>query len=131
MKPNILCIISGILLMGLCTLGMTSCTEKARALRDLEQLAKEVREHGSNYDVLTWKDVYVQYRCVNEEIDRHYADYSQRDRNRILRARSDIKQAAKDSLIDKIESFPYLKELLFMFISSVRDVETNPKAIFV
>lgn len=131
MKMKNLYVLFMMLFLGVCTLGMTSCTEKARALRDLEQLAKEVREHGANYDVLTWKDVYVQYSSINEEIDRHYEEYSQRDRNRILRARSDIKQMAKDSLIDKIESFPFLKELLFMFFSSAGNIEAAPIEILV
>lgn len=98
--------------------GMTSCTEKTKVLRDLEQLSKEVLENGANYDVLTWKDVFVQYRSINSVIDMHYSEYSQRDRNRIMKARSDIKRTAKDALVDKVESIPYIKELFYMLICS-------------
>ena len=112
-----------------CALGLTACTEKTKALRDLEKLAKEVRKHGEDYDIFTWKDVYVQYRSINIIIDSHYAEYSQRNRNRILKARSDIKNTAIDTLMDKVESIPFVKELFFMFITSKVDETVAPIAM--
>ena len=91
------------------TLGLTSCSEKAKALRQLEQLAEEVEENGDNYTIGEWQEVFHQYQVINSVIEKHYFDYSQRERNRILEARSEIKQKAMNSMMNKLDMFPALK----------------------
>ncbi len=105
--------------MFFCTFGMTSCSEKLRALHDLEELAEEVQEHGNSYGISEWREVFHQYQAINAVIDRHYTDYNQKQRNRIMAARSDIKRAAWDSIQSGMELFPGLKEGIMNLFQSV------------
>ncbi len=108
------------------TLGLTSCSEKAKALRQLEQLAEEVEENGDNYTIGEWQDVFHQYQVINSVIEKHYFDYSQRERNRILEARSEIKQKAMNSMMNKLDMFPALKQgILNIFNSLFGATETD------
>lgn len=108
------------------TLGLTSCSEKAKALRQLEQLAEEVEENGDNYTIGEWQEVFHQYQVINSVIEKHYFDYSQRERNRILEARSDIKQKAMNSMMNKLDMFPALKQgILNIFNSLFGATETE------
>ena len=108
------------------TLGLTSCSEKAKALRQLEQLAEEVEENGDNYTIGEWQAVFHQYQVINSVIEKHYFDYSQRERNRILEARSDIKQKAMNSMMNKLDMFPALKQgILNIFNSLFGTTETE------
>lgn len=108
------------------TLGLTSCSEKAKALRQLEQLAEEVEENGDNYTIGEWQEVFHQYQVINSVIEKHYFDYSQRERNRILEARSDIKQKAMNSMMNKLDMFPALKQgILNIFNSLFGTTETE------
>ena len=108
------------------TLGLTSCTEKAKALRQLEQLAEEVEENGDNYTIGEWQEVFHQYQVINSVIEKHYFDYSQRERNRILEARSEIKQKAMNSMMNKLDMFPALKQgILNIFNSLFGTTETE------
>ena len=108
------------------TLGLTSCTEKAKALRQLEQLAEEVEENGDNYTIGEWQEVFHQYQVINSVIEKHYFDYSQRERNRILEARSEIKQKAMNSMMNKLDMFPALKQgILNIFNSLFGTTETD------
>ena len=108
------------------TLGLTSCSEKAKALRQLEQLAEEVEENGDNYTIGEWQEVFHQYQVINSVIEKHYFDYSQRERNRILEARSDIKQKAMNSMMNKLDMFPALKQgILNIFNSLFGGTETE------
>lgn len=108
------------------TLGLTSCTEKAKALRQLEQLAEEVEENGDNYTIGEWQEVFHQYQVINSVIEKHYFDYSQRERNRILEARSEIKQKAMNSMMNKLDTFPALKQgILNIFNSLFGTTETD------
>lgn len=108
------------------TLGLTSCSEKAKALRQLEQLAEEVEENGDNYTIGEWQEVFQQYQVINSVIEKHYFDYSQRERNRILEARSDIKQKAMNSMMNKLDMFPALKQgILNIFNSLFGATETE------
>ena len=108
------------------TLGLTSCSEKAKALRQLEQLAEEVEENGDNYTIGEWQEVFHQYQVINSVIEKHYFDYSQRERNRILEARSEIKQKAMNSMMNKLDMFPALKqEILNIFNSLFGATETD------
>ncbi len=108
------------------TLGLTSCSEKAKALRQLEQLAEEVEENGDNYTIGEWQEVFHQYQVINSVIEKHYFDYSQRERNRILEARSEIKQKAMNSMMNKLDMFPALKQgILNIFNSLFGTTETD------
>lgn len=108
------------------TLGLTSCSEKAKALRQLEQLAEEVEENGDNYTIGEWQEVFHQYQVINSVIEKHYFDYSQRERNRILEARSEIKQKAMNSMMNKLDMFPALKQgILNIFNSLFGGTETD------
>ena len=108
------------------TLGLTSCSEKAKALRQLEQLAEEVEENGDNYTIGEWQEVFHQYQVINSVIEKHYFDYSQRERNRILEARSEIKQKAMNSMMNKLDTFPALKQgILNIFNSLFGTTETD------
>ena len=108
------------------TLGLTSCSEKAKALRQLEQLAEEVEENGDNYTIGEWQEVFHQYQVINSVIEKHYFDYSQRERNRILEARSEIKQKAMNSMMNKLDMFPALKQgILNIFNSLFGGTETE------
>lgn len=108
------------------TLGLTSCSEKTKALRQLEQLAEEVEENGDNYTIGEWQEVFHQYQVINSVIEKHYFDYSQRERNRILEARSDIKQKAMNSMMNKLDMFPALKQgILNIFNSLFGATETE------
>ncbi len=108
------------------TLGLTSCSEKAKALRQLEQLAEEVEENGDNYTIGEWQEVFHQYQVINSVIEKHYFDYSQRERNRILEARSEIKQKAMNSMMNKLDMFPALKQgILNIFNSLFGATETE------
>lgn len=108
------------------TLGLTSCSEKAKALRQLEQLAEEVEENGDNYTIGEWQEVFHQYQVINSVIEKHYFDYSQRERNRILEARSEIKQKAMNSMMNKLDMFPALKQgILNIFNSLFGTTETE------
>ena len=108
------------------TLGLTSCSEKAKALRQLEQLAEEVEENGDNYTIGEWQEVFHQYQVINSVIEKHYFDYSQRERNRILEARSEIKQKAMNSMMNKLDMFPALKQgILNIFNSLFGTMETD------
>lgn len=108
------------------TLGLTSCTEKAKALRQLEQLSEEVEENGDNYTIGEWQEVFHQYQVINSVIEKHYFDYSQRERNRILEARSEIKQKAMNSMMNKLDMFPALKQgILNIFNSLFGTTETD------
>lgn len=108
------------------TLGLTSCSEKAKALRQLEQLAEEVEENGDNYTIGEWQEVFHQYQVINSVIEKHYFDYSQRERNRILEARSEIKQKAMNSMMNKLDMFPALKQgILNIFNSLFGATETD------
>ena len=101
------------------TLGLTSCSEKAKALRQLEQLAEEVEENGDNYTIGEWQEVFHQYQVINSVIEKHYFDYSQRERNRILEARSEIKQKAMNSMMNKLDMFPALKQGILNIFNSL------------
>ena len=108
------------------TLGLTSCSEKTKALRKLEQLAEEVEENGDNYTIGEWQEVFHQYQVIHSVIEKHYFDYSQRERNRILEARSDIKQKAMNSMMNKLDMFPALKQgILNIFNSLFGATETE------
>lgn len=108
------------------TLGFTSCSEKTKALRNLEQLAHEVEENGDNYTIGEWQEVFHQYQVINSVIEKNYFDYSQRERNRILEARSEIKQKAISSMMEKLDMFPALKQgILNIFNSLFETQETD------
>ena len=97
----------------------TSCTEKAKAINNLENLAVEVEKHGDTYGFTEWQDVFKQYQAINVVIDRHYGEYSQKQHNRINRAKSTIKSAAWDALQNKLDMFPALKQLLWDWYYSI------------
>ncbi len=102
------------------TVGMTSCSEKGKALRNLEQLAEEVQENGDNYTIGEWKEVLHQYQAINGVIEHHYMDYTQKERNRIMCARSDIKQAAIDSFVQKLDLLPdAIKQTLLNWLNTL------------
>lgn len=111
------------------TVGMTSCSEKSRALRNLEQLAEEVQENGDHYTIGEWKEVLHQYQAINAVIDNHYADYTQKQRNRIMSARSDIKQAAIDSFVQKLDLLPDgIKQTLMNWFNTIFGSFTSGQA---
>lgn len=97
----------------------TSCSEKAKAINNLENLAEEVQEHGDSYGFSEWQDVFKQYQSINVTIDRHYGEYSQKQHNRINRAKSAIKSAAWDALQNKLDLFPSVKKLLLEWYQSL------------
>lgn len=97
----------------------TSCSEKSRALNDLEELAEDVQKNGNTYSVSEWQDVFSQYQAINSVIDANYGDYTQKQRNRINHARATIKQAAKDAIYEKLDLFPGLKKKLIDWYNSI------------
>ena len=90
----------------------TSCSEKARALNNLEDLAEDVQKNGDSYTISEWLDIFRQYQSITGVIDQHYGDYSQKQRNRINHAKSTIKQAAWDKINNSLDLFPGLKQTL-------------------
>ena len=82
-----------------------SCSEKTRAISDLEELAEDVQKNGNSYGISEWNDVFQQYQEITGIIDKHRGDYSQRQRSRINHAKSTIKQAAWDALNNSLDKF--------------------------
>jgi DNA phosphorothioation-dependent restriction protein DptG len=98
-----------------------SCSEKSRAINDLEELADDVQQNGNSYGISEWQDVFRQYQSINEVIDKHNGDYSQKQRSRINHARATIKQAAWDALSNTLDLFPGVKEKLLDWYNSLFD----------
>ena len=90
----------------------TSCSEKNKAIRQLEELAEDVQENGNSYGFSEWQDVFKQYQSINAIIDKHNGEYTQKQRSRINHARATIKQAAKDAISNTLDLIPGLKETL-------------------
>lgn len=97
----------------------TSCSEKAKALNNLEELAEDVEKNGQSYGLTEWQDVFRQYQSINAVIDQHYGEYSQKQRNRINHAKSTIKQAAWDKINSSLDLFPGLKQTLIDWYNSI------------
>ena len=94
----------------------------------LEELAEEVQENGNSYGVSEWKEVFNQYQVINAVIDRNYSEYTQKQRNRIMTARAEIKRAAWDAIQYNLDMFPGLKEKIMSLFQSVfgtSEVEEN------
>ncbi len=98
--------------LGCVTMLSTSCSEKATALHNLEELAEDVEKNGQSYGLTEWQDVFRQYQSITAIIDKHYGEYSQKQRNRINHAKSTIKQAAWDKINNSLDLFPGLKQTL-------------------
>ena len=98
--------------LGCITLLTTSCSEKTKALNNLEDLAEDVQKNGNTYTISEWLDIFHQYQSITAVIDQHYGDYSQKQRNRINHAKSTIKQAARDKINNSLDLFPGLKQTL-------------------
>lgn len=92
--------------LGCVTMLTTSCSEKAKALNNLEDLAKDVQKNGDSYGISEWKDVFNQYQSITQVIERHHSEYSQKQHSRINKAKSEIKQAAWHAAKTKWEVFP-------------------------
>lgn len=105
-----------------CTLVMTSCSEKVQAIHDLEQLAKDVQENGNNYGFSEWKDVFQQYQSITAVTDKYSNEYSQKQRTRIMHAKATIKQAAWDKLNDSLDVFGLKQPLMDWYNSLFGDV---------
>ena len=97
----------------------TSCSEKARAINRLEELADDVQRNGNTYGVSEWQDVFRQYQSINEVIDKHKSKYSQKQRSRINQARSAIKHAAMDAFSNTLDLVPGLKKTLLDWYNSL------------
>lgn len=106
MKKTTILLLLAVIIIGGIVLVSTVCSEKAKAINQLETLAKDVQKNGNTYGISEWKDVFHQYQSINDVIDKHYGEYSQKQRNRINHAKSTIKQAAWDSLTSKFELIP-------------------------
>ena len=63
--------------LGCITMLSTSCSEKATALHNLEELAEDVEKNGQSYGLTEWQDVFRQYQSITAIIDKHYGEYSQ------------------------------------------------------
>lgn len=98
--------------LGCITVANTSCSEKTKALNNLENLAEDVQKNGNTYGISEWQDVFHQYQSITAVIDKHYGEYSQKQRNRINHAKSTIKQAAWDKINNSLDLFPGLKQTL-------------------
>ena len=98
-----------------------SCSEKSRAIKDLEELADDVQQNGNTYGISEWQDVFHQYQTINEVIDKHKGEYSQKQRGRINHARATIKAAAKDAILNTLDLIPGLKEKLLDWYNSLFD----------
>lgn len=105
--------------MGCVTMLTTSCSEKAKALNNLEELAEDVEKNGQSYGLTEWQDVFRQYQSITAIIDKHYGEYSQKQRNRINHAKSTIKQAAWDKINNSLDLFPGLKQTLVDWYNSI------------
>ncbi len=99
----------------------TSCSEKSRALSNLEDLAEDVEENGNSYGFAEWKDVFQQYQSITAITDKHYGDYSQKQRNRIMHAKSTIKQAAWDKINNSLDVFGLKQPLINWYNSLFED----------
>lgn len=107
--------------LGCITMLTTSCSEKARALNNLEDLAEDVQKNGNSYGISEWLDIFQQYQSITAVIDKHYGDYSQRQRNRINHAKSTIKQAAWDKINSSFDLVPGLKQTLIEWYNKLFD----------
>lgn len=99
----------------------TSCSEKTKAINQLEELADDVQRNGNTYGISEWQDVFRQYQSINEVIDKHNGDYSQKQRSRINHARATIKHAAWDALSNMLDLFPGVKKKLLDWYNSLFD----------
>ena len=111
MKKTLFYLCFAVVLGCLATL-TTSCSEKTRALNNLEDLAEDVQKNGNTYSITEWMDIFHQYQSITAVIDKHYGDYSQKQRNRINHAKSTIKQAAWDKINSSLDLFPGVKQTL-------------------
>lgn len=108
--------------LGCVTMLTTSCSEKAKALNNLEDLAKDVQKNGDSYGVSEWMDIFNQYQAITAVIEKHSAEYSQNQRNRINKAKSNIKQAAWHAAKTKWDAFPeFIKKPVFELYHSLFD----------
>lgn len=113
------------IVLGCITMLTTSCSEKSRALNNLEDLAEDVQINGKTYGITEWQDVFHQYQSINAVIDQHYGEYSQKQRNRINHAKSTIKQAALDKINNSLDLFPGLKQTLIDWYNSFFESSNN------
>ena len=124
MKKATILLVLAVIIIGGIVIVSTVCSEKSKAINQLEALAKEVQKNGSTYGISEWKDVYRQYQSINDVIDKHYGEYSQKQHNRINHAKSTIKQAAWDYLTSKFELIPEsIREPLEDWYNSLFEIE--------
>lgn len=105
--------------MGCFALVCTSCSEKAKAVSNLEDLAKDVQKNGDSYGFSEWMDVFNQYQTITAVVDKHYAEYSQSQHNRINKAKAAIKHSAWTSFEHKLDLFPSVKKSLMDLYFSI------------
>lgn len=106
-------------------LSFTSCG-KMKPVRELEELVEVIREDGNTYGLSEWKNAIEQYNAINEEITRHYSDYSVKQKARINKARSEFKSLAKDAALNSLDIIPGLKDKVMEMLQSVFDkFDTN------
>lgn len=113
--------------LGCVTMLTTSCSEKAKALNNLEDLAKDVQKNGDSYGFSEWMDVLNQYQTITVVIDKHNTEYSQNQHNRINKAKATIKRSAWTSFEHKLDLFPSVKKTLMdLYFSIFGSSEEEP-----
>ena len=66
----------GLVLLLVCTMCMTACDTKERAITQLEQLSKELYLESSNYTEADWQDAKVKYEQIKINLEKHAAEYT-------------------------------------------------------
>lgn len=117
-------------LLGCVTMLTTSCSEKAKALNNLEDLAKDVQKNGDMYGISEWMDIFNQYQTIISVIEKHNTEYSQSQRNRINKAKSNIKQAAWHAAKTKWDVFPeFIKKPVMELYHTLFDAQEDSATV--
>lgn len=96
-------VVAGILL-GLASVGFTSCSTSDSALNDLQSFSYELRDNGKNYDAKDWSKAVKKFGKIRKRIDKH--DYTVAERQRIGKLEGDcakyMAKGAKDGVMDHV-----------------------------
>lgn len=66
----------GLVLLLVCTMCMTACDTKERAIAQLEQLSKELYLESSNYTDTDWQEAKTRFEQINAKLEQHSAEFT-------------------------------------------------------
>ena len=81
----------GLVLLLVCTMCMTACDTKERAIAQLEQLSKELYLESSNYTEADWQKAEVRFQQINDKITKHSPEYTEAEKKYIAKTQLECK----------------------------------------